>query len=331
LEYHFSEIDFPKEYVAQIRVPPTPPWVLPKLELDLSLADVKKTEMDASVFRSRHLELVERYSHCCQIYTDGSKSADRVACAMISPNFTRSRRLRDKMSVFSAELDAILLALNYAQVSNNRYFVIYSDSKSSLQSLRSSAENNSYVAHILEKLKTLFDSNKHVVFCWVPSHVGIVGNEAADTAAKDALGKRVTPVIIPHTDIKQYINAYIHKLWQTSWGEEIHNKLNPIKPTIGDWKSAYRPIRREETVLCRVRIGHTRLTHSFIMKGEDKPVCANCNCPLTIKHLLVECRQHARLRCLYLNNNVLIADIFKNISMSNLIKYLKEIDIFKKL
>ena len=31
------------------------------------------------------------------------------------------------------------------------------------------------------------------------------------------------------------------------------------------------------------------LTHEFLLKGEPPPECIPCNCPLTIKHLLIEC------------------------------------------
>ena len=31
------------------------------------------------------------------------------------------------------------------------------------------------------------------------------------------------------------------------------------------------------------------VTHKFLLKGEPPPECIPCNCPLTIKHLLIEC------------------------------------------
>ena len=37
------------------------------------------------------------------------------------------------------------------------------------------------------------------------------------------------------------------------------------------------------------RIGHSHLTQEFLLKGEPPPDCIPCNCPLTIKHLLIEC------------------------------------------
>ena len=47
-------------------------------------------------------------------------------------------------------------------------------------------------------IKTLF-------FCWVPSHIGIRGNEKADSAAKSALDLLHVKVGIPNTDFKHRI------------------------------------------------------------------------------------------------------------------------------
>ena len=47
--------------------------------------------------------------------------------------------------------------------------------------------------------------------------------------------------------------------------------------------------RRKEVVLSRLRIGHTRLTHGFLMKKEPQPFCEDCLVPLTVRHLLIEC------------------------------------------
>ena len=44
--------------------------------------------------------------------------------------------------------------------------------------------------------------------------------------------------------------------------------------------------RRIEIVLTRLRIGHCRLTHGFILDGGSAPVCAHCDSFLTVEHIL---------------------------------------------
>ena len=42
-------------------------------------------------------------------------------------------------------------------------------------------------------------------------------------------------------------------------------------------------------MMTRLRIGHTLLTHKFILDKEDPPKCMYCNDRLTIKHIIVNC------------------------------------------
>lgn len=48
-------------------------------------------------------------------------------------------------------------------------------------------------------------------------------------------------------------------------------------------------------VITRLRIGHTRLTSQYMLRGENQPVCENCRLPLTVKHILEECRKYSQI------------------------------------
>lgn len=53
-----------------------------------------------------------------------------------------------------------------------------------------------------------------ITVIWVPSHIGIEGNAAADATAKAALNLKKSMSLIPYSDFKPFTDAYINSLWQ---------------------------------------------------------------------------------------------------------------------
>ena len=70
----------------------------------------------------------------------------------------------------------------------------------------------------------------------------------------------------------------------------LNNKLFQVKRFWGEWRPAFRKSRKEQVTITRLRIGHSRLTPSFILKQEQQPQCSTCQTPCTIKHVLLECK-----------------------------------------
>jgi len=58
---------------------------------------------------------------------------------------------------------------------------------SSLQAISGFKIELDLVQRIIKDYSVLSKSGKAIVLCWIPNHVGISGNEKADTAAKSAL------------------------------------------------------------------------------------------------------------------------------------------------
>ncbi|GBL91351.1 hypothetical protein AVEN_203501-1 [Araneus ventricosus] len=89
----------------------------------------------------------------------------------------------------------------------------------------------------------------NIIFCWVPSHVGISGNETADTIAKFA--SAFLPRAIPYCDIKKSLVSRLFSVWQQKWDLLTNNKLYSIKPSIDLWPVL--PIREVDVKLTPYR------------------------------------------------------------------------------
>ena len=131
---------------------------------------------------------------------------------------------------------------------------------------------------------------KSVSICWIPSHVGIPGNETADQEANIAArGAAVSVNELPHKDYYPTVRKQIMDRWQVQWPNTQRNKLRNIKDTIGVWRSASNKNRKWEVALTRLGIGHTRATHGYLMERGHLPFCEDCVVPLTVNPVLIEC------------------------------------------
>ena len=312
-----------------------PPWKLNHLNIDTSLSKLQKNCTNPSLFKLHLNEKLENYSNYDQIYTDGSKAEEKVAAAAVAKKGKKIHqcRLPDNSSVFTAELRAILLALKEIYQSQNSSFLILSDSLSALEALSSLKMTHPLLVEIYELHETLLSEGKTIVFIWVPSHIGIRGNEMADSAAKDALSQDIPryPVqSVPYKDFKPKVNSYIHNLWQTRWDEETHNKLHSARPNLSDALQTFCRNRKEETTLSRLHIGHTYATHSHLVNGKDPPWCHACDQPWTVKHFLLECADLLETRLKYYDCSSL-KDLFTTVSISSICGYLQEINLLHKV
>ncbi|GBM49865.1 hypothetical protein AVEN_44247-1 [Araneus ventricosus] len=266
------------------------------------------------------------YHNFIPVFTDGSRSSSSTSFACVFINSTLSFQLHSSCSIFTAEITAILHALYQISNSPPDNYIIYSDSFSALESMTSLHRfSHPLTFNILELHDRLACRGFSVLLCWVPSHVSISGNEHADKLAKSATDSINCPV--PLSDIKQYVKIKLHSNWQSQWNLKEANKLHSIKHLITCWPSL--PNRKLDTVLTRLRIGHTRFTHRHLLLGEPAPLCTACQCQMTVLHILIECQQfnNQRIRCFH-SSCITLRDILHKDHHPQLFTFLRMIGFY---
>ena len=83
-------------------------------------------------------------------------------------------------------------------------------------------------------------------------------------------------------------------------------------------------------VLTRLRIGHTRHTHSYLLKREDQPLCIGCNEPFTVKHFLIDCMEFSHVRRQFFQANDL-RYLFEDVTSDSTLTVLKHMIFFNKI
>ena len=320
--------------IAINSIPDVPIWDSEPVTVDFTLSGFDKSSTSSTIFKSGFNEVKQKYLDFCHIYTDGSKVETKVASAYVCPYGTRGYRLRNGCSVFTAEVEAITKALTYVKVSTRQSFVIFSDSMSVLQAIESQESKNPLVNRVLQACQKILSNGKFITFCWLPSHRDIRGNEDADRAAKDALSKAQPEKFeLPCTDVFMKIQPFISSLWQERWDKEVGNKLHAIMPQIDEKYYSGCTNRKDEVIINRLRIGHTRSTHSFRMENRSHPpLCDQCegDHELTVKHILIECNFLKIIRRRHYDVTDL-NQLFKTVSSKRILDFVKDIGLYNSL
>ena len=216
IQEHFQNSEINTEHIDDQNVQKTPTWQQFNMRFDTTLTKFPKNETNEIVFKKEYLSMKENYVNHYEIFTDGSKQDAKVSAACFipsDPSNPLSTRLRDDSSIFNAELQGILLALGKIKhmSKSHKQFVIYTDSLSALLAIQNRNFKSKNVRRVFNMIKGI-SSKVCISFVWIPSHVGISGNESEDRLAKAALfGTENTKHFIRWSDLKPKVDKIICK------------------------------------------------------------------------------------------------------------------------
>ena len=81
----------------------------------------------------------------------------------------------------------------------------------------------------------------------------------------------------------------------------MFNKLHEVRPVLKKDYSVVQSLRCEDVVLTCLRLGHTCIAHSHLLKRDEQPQCVSCKKPFTVKHFLLEGINFLDIRKQYFN------------------------------
>jgi ribonuclease HI len=286
-------------------ISPLPPWHCKQADCILDTLYNHTKESPPELIKQIVLNKLSNFDNSfCKVYSDGSKDIQgRAGASFCIPSLKTDRyyRLTDDVSIYTAEMIAIKEALQYVRDHQITKTLILSDSLSVLQSIETghSPTRPNTLITVQSVIHDIYKYNGIVSFMWVPSHVGIAGNERADKLAKLSLSNQQIDINIPLEIKEAYAEVDKQSLqaWQEKWNNETTGRhYHAIEPIVSNKIKYTCTQRAKETYITRLRLGKCNLNHYLKqISRHDTGLCAQCNEPETIDHFLNKCIKNKSL------------------------------------
>ena len=212
-----------------------PPWESSTARFNFTALPTSKNDCTHQALLSTAAEAIRLSEDpgCTSFYTDGTVDPDTFTSgsAVFSTVFTASWRTSNGASTMQTELVAILHALNFSFENGEGPVTIHTDSKSSVQALQKVKykENKTLISSVKWRLYQHKLNNRTVTINWIPSHIGIEGNEKADELAKSTkFIDRVQYTIQPSL---QQVENLLKNPVQEALVQDIHFWVNQESPS----------------------------------------------------------------------------------------------------
>ena len=307
-------------------------------EICFELKNLPKSSTPPIVYQQSFARLLsEKYLAHTRLYTDGSKKTTGVGAAAICNSRTTKATLPKEASIFSAETHALLLAVSIIQKTPGHSFVIFTDSNSALSAMLNYLNPHPSIRKLLHQIDSV-KTTKNIEFCWIPSHVGIKGNENADVAANEAANGMEAHSTIFYQDLYPTIDRQILNEWRNRWNS-ANQKLHEVKSNPDPIPPLPSNKRRDHVVMNRLRAGHCRFSHGYLMDSTGPrtvPICSFCNNSImSVKHVLIQCPNLINTRHLSFpslsQNEFNLNKVLSNDLSSELLDFLRRTELYAEI
>jgi len=244
-----------------------PPWAQTLIEFSVMSLSRRKNQYTMPSLKAEAERVIAAITPpgSRTYFTDGSVDPlnHTAGAGFAARDATQSMRVTDNASSLQAEAVAIMGALAHASLREG-HVVIHTDSRAAIDCLQqSSPKDNIYLlTTVLTIAQRILAQGRRIIINWVPSHIGIRGNELADRLADIGRGMPPNPMIIKPSRkiLRQKCNATARAFLL-----QLHREKTRSSPSARWYSDAtgYEPLalseainRGTEVILHRIRLGY---------------------------------------------------------------------------
>ena len=230
------------------------------------------------------------------VYTDGSGLNGRIGASTVclSQGWKRNRTLgtEEESTVYAGELTGIRMALHRLR-KETRPATVFVDSEAAIQAVQNPRRpSGQYILDQIYYIVRRYNMQGRVQIRWIPAHIGVPGNEAADEAAREGTQKAGEAICLAAA-AKRQIRRRIKDRWTREWkaektGRTTHKLVEiPNKRVLDLYKGLPKP---HASIIIQMRTQRNGLKH-FLFKikvsDSDQYHCGQGS--QTSRHILLQC------------------------------------------
>lgn len=303
---------------------------LPPIRAPPEILNLSITEFPEQILEIHNVDYTKYYTH-------GISSHDYSGAAITYQDNRLLIPLPKTYSSLEANAVAILKALELANNSTDAKVVIFTPCISLLPLLKNPYSIDPTILNIQDLLlrssKLIRLTHNHPNSPIIP-HSHLIAVAKVDALEAATMDYKENDIPLQAKDVIKKISKQIMEKWNQEWRTNYETYLHKVRTNTLEKSPATKLARQDQISITRLRIGHSKITHSHIItknKKNNPEICKACLSRITLNHLMLECPLYDQQRRLKNIQEDWINGLNSPEYVSRIVQYLKSTNLQKLL